>query len=230
MAQDQFGDLSALATTTVDVVPVALIQGDLIAGGTTANDAIQFERHKSAGIVVRIGKKTYGPYTGVERVIAYGQQGNDKISVKGSLPQTAIFHGGAGNDSLIAKGAVRAILVGDEGNDSLYASQFGGSLLIGGTGRDRLYNAPDCDNVLIGGVTKYDTDDAALIAILNEWTSGNSRSQRIDYLTQGGGLNGSYVLSRNSAVIDDAVVDELFSNLAGDWLFSWPSDKVRQRR
>ena len=52
---------------------------------------------------------------------------------------------------------------------------------------------------MIGGTTIYDANDVALLAIMNEWNSGDSYATRVGYLTgTAGGLNGSYYLNTDT--------------------------------
>jgi len=94
------------------------------------------------------------------------------------------------------------------GTNEVLTGGLGRDLLIAGTGTATL-NAGSADDILIGGWTNYDlynltgyntalTYDqkvTALEAIMAEWGSADSYAARISYLTKGGGLNGSYLLS-----------------------------------
>jgi hypothetical protein len=58
--------------------------------------------------------------------------------------------------------------------------------LIGGSGED----------FLVGGTSVWDTNSAAIDAIMAEWTRNDlSHRQRLVHIMRGGGLNGSYVLN-----------------------------------
>jgi ELWxxDGT repeat protein len=132
------------------------------------------------------------------------------------------FGGGTGTDVLDARGlSVSSVLVGGPGNDTLS----GGSarnLLIGGAGADTL-NAGGAGDILIGGTTSYNADTAAnrkaLDYIMAEWGSADSYSTRIKKLTNGGGLNGSYVLNSTTVSADNAI--NVLNGGAGlDWFFA----------
>src|SRR5581483_2419404 len=115
------------------------------------------------------------------------------------------LYGQAGNDTLIG-GVGNNILVAGDGNDKLVARP-GRNILIGGTGRDKIYGNA-FDDILIAGATDHDEDDQALQAILNEWTSDNNYTTRVNNIRNGGGQNGTFVLDETT-VSDDGAVDQL---------------------
>src|SRR5262249_1691352 len=142
----------------------------LAVGGTTANDVIVFSPVGNQGnIEVTINGVSQGVFAPTGRLLAFGQAGDDDIQVSGSIGNAAWLYGDAGNDRLKG-GAGYNILQGGADNDVL----LGGSsrnLLIGGLGADQLTGNGGSD-ILIGGRTAFDANDAALAAIMAEWTSG----------------------------------------------------------
>jgi hypothetical protein len=95
-----------------------------------------------------------------------------------------VIGGAAGND----------ILVGNGTGNRLTGGQ-GRNLLIAGPGAGTLVGGPDSD-VLIGGATPYDTNIAALDAVMAEWGRTDlSYNARVQHLLSGGGLNGGVVLN-----------------------------------
>src|SRR5205085_2567665 len=142
----------------------------------------------------------------------------DTIQVSSTLP--AWLYGGAGNDRLTG-GSGGNVLLGGDGNDTL-AGGSGRDLLIGGLGADVL-SANGGDDILIGGTTAFDANDAALAAVVREWTSARSYATRVQNLTDGTGsadrLNGSYFLVKGQTVFDDAFTDTLTGAAGADWLF-----------
>jgi len=89
----------------------------------------------------------------------------------------------------------------------------------GGLGSDALV-AGSGQDVLIAGTTAYDNNPLALKAVMAEWTSSRDFATRVAQL-QGrlaGGLNGSYVLTGNT-VLDDNAIDLLLAGPGRDWLF-----------
>ena len=76
-----------------------------------------------------------------------------------------IIHSGASNDYLIG-GSGNNILVGGGGNEMIMGGP-GRNLLIAGSGTSTLY-ATGSTNIVLGGSTNYDTNDQALINLLNQ--------------------------------------------------------------
>ena len=115
--------------------------------------------------------------------------GNDSADIDRKLKTAVVIDGGAGDDTLRAGkgqsilsggegkdqlygGSGYSILVGGAGNDTLMAGS-GRTILIGGEGQDTLRGSSS-DDILIGGRTAYDANEAALLAILAEWTSARA--------------------------------------------------------
>ena len=119
----------------------------------------------------------------VQRVAAFGLEGHDKIS--SSLAITALLNGGRGADTLTG-GSAADILIGGNGADVLSGGG-GRDFLIGGNGIDRLTGG-GADDILIGGRTDYDHSRKDLEAILAEWTSTQTYTQRRDNLLNGIGV------------------------------------------
>jgi Ca2+-binding RTX toxin-like protein len=115
------------------------------------------------------------------------------------------------------------VLVGGDGDDVLDGGK-GINVLIGGRGADDLA-AKKGEALLIAGYTAFDQNEAALDAILAEWSSGKSRSKRIEHLTgdKSGGKNAAYFLigaGSSRTVFDDAALDRVSANKAKDWIFA----------
>ncbi len=89
-----------------------------------------------------------------------------------------IVRAGSGNDTIYG-GAGDDILIGGAGDDILYGGN-GRNILIGGAGAgaDKLYGGGQ-DDMLIAGSTAYDANDAALAAIMSEWSSNQSYADRV---------------------------------------------------
>jgi uncharacterized repeat protein (TIGR01451 family) len=145
-------------------------QNVLLVTGTSRNDVIVIEprpvnpsqiRVKLNGVTIAIVSAS-----NVQRIVAYGESGNDTIVVNATLPQSATIFGGfgndylyggagndqisggAGNDHLFGVGGDDA-LCGDEGNDFLYGG-LGNDTLFGEAGNDRLWGEAG-DDLLIAG-------------------------------------------------------------------------------
>ncbi len=109
---------------------------------------------------------------------------------------------------------------------------FGNDVLIGGLGVDSLFGN-EGDDLLIGSRTTFDSNRSALLAILAEWDSGRSYSQRISNL-QGTGsgtrANGNNFLIKNQTVINDTARDTLRGEDGRDWFFTFPLDVIADKK
>lgn len=229
-ATDEGGMISQPATHDVTIAAAALVGPDLIAGGTTGDDTIRFLSGRRGAVSLKINLDTFGPFFPTRALVAYGQAGDDTISVVGNTRLTTRFDGGDGRDHLAGSQRGPNLLVGGGGNDSLHGGQRSRNILIGGTGRDRLVGAAPMNNLLIGGTTLADANDDALSAILAEWTSSAKLAVRIAHLTNGGGLNGPYVLVKGTTVLDDSTVDQLLGGNDLDRLLLFPNDVILPQR
>lgn len=141
-----------------------------------------------------------------------------------------ILVGSAFKDTLTA-GNFPAVLLGMGGDDVLRAGT-GRSVLIGGPGRDTLIGSRNRSwggSILLGEGTHYDGDDQALLAVLAEWTSERSWSQRVANLSgvgTGPRLNGDVFLN-DAGVIHDGQAD-LLRGGGTDWLLGFVEDVVRR--
>ena len=77
---------------------------------------------------------------------------------------------GDGNGTIIYGGSGDNILMGGGGNDTIIGGQ-GKNLLIGGTGNCYLF-AEGSENLVFGGTTNYDSNDQALLNLLNQGPRG----------------------------------------------------------
>jgi Ca2+-binding RTX toxin-like protein len=115
------------------------------------------------------------------------------------------------------------VLLGGTGDDLLVGGS-GRDLLIGGAGADRLVGDPD-DDILIAGSTAFDGLEAALCAIMDEWTSTRTYDQRTSNLvgTTTTGANGQYYLktgTTNPTVFDDDAKDVMTGSSGQDGFFA----------
>jgi hypothetical protein len=96
--------------------------------------------------------------------------------------------------NVIGSASGNDILVGNGAGNRLTGGQ-GRNLLIAGSGAGTLVGGPDSD-ILVGGATPYDTNLAALDAVMAEWGRTDlTYNARVRHLLSGGGLNGSVVLN-----------------------------------
>jgi Ca2+-binding RTX toxin-like protein len=215
----------------------------------TANDTYSI----STGAIERTGSTTIS-YAKVPTVMLDGGTGNETFEIKSFAPTLQFtITGGAGINTLdyaafsgnvtvdlrlgLATGLTGGIsniqnVTGSKGNDILVGDAnpniliggTGRNLIIGGTGADTLIGGPSGD-ILIGDYTDYDTNIAALDAIMAGWDSSDSYSTRYAFITGGGGLNGSYVLNATT-VHNDFANDTMTGGAGRDWFFASLGDTI----
>jgi Ca2+-binding RTX toxin-like protein len=122
------------------------------------------------------------------------------------------------------------VLVGGSGDDVLIGGP-GRNVLIGGAGSD-LLSGGGGDDILIGGSTVYDANEAALCAIMAEWTSPRDYATRTANLA-GTGTGASFAARLNgevylrvtadpatTMVFDDNAADALIGRSGRAWFFA----------
>ena len=201
----------------------------LMIRGTQQADTIVVSPQGNSGAVnVSINGVSSGPFVPTGSIIVLGQAGDDDIQIAGSISLPPWLYGEAGHDRLKG-GAGDDVLLGGTGDDLLSGGS-GRDLLIGGTGADRLVGNSE-DDLLIAGNTLHDTLDTALCAIMDEWTSGRTYSQRVANLSglASAGADGSTFASRENngfflrsdgpgtTVFDDNAADILTGSSGLDW-------------
>jgi len=117
-----------------------------------------------------------------------------------SVALPAVLFGNDGADRLLAGGGP-SVLVGGNGNDYLVAA-YNSAVLIGGSGVDYLRSGSR-GAVFVGGKTEFDSNVAALSAILDEW----GRSRTASMFTR-------------STVRDDRATDYLCGGVGVDYYFA----------
>lgn len=161
LADDETG-FTQTAVVTIRVTNMFIDdEGSLRINGGEGNDRIIISR-SSARIAVRYNNAA-SYWTGVtNKVIIFGQEGNDTITVSGNIGVPVEFYGGIGNDYL-AGGNYDDILDGGEGSDRLLA----------GAGNDQLYGGPGADtlagglgNDLIDGDRYFAIDESNIVGDL----------------------------------------------------------------
>lgn len=114
--------------------------------------------------------------------------------------------------------------MGGDGNDLLLGNG-GRNLLIGGTGTDTVIGG-NGDDLLIAGFTDFDNHDAALAAIMAEWTSSHSYAERVANLSGVGSanrLNGEVFLTTEgpaATVHSDLSADVVAGGGGTNWYFA----------
>ena len=198
----------------------------IVAYGLAGNDHIR--------VYLALGKTTelHGDegndtvYGGIGRDELFGGEGNDYLNGRSGLDR---LYGEDGNDRLYGENG-HDILLGGLGDDSLHGGN-DRDILIGGEGTDKLYGEGG-DDILLGGTTDHDDNAAALVAILTEWTSGNSYETRVANIRDGLGQSDGFSLSSDVTAFDDGVVDELFGGGNQDWFFNFgaENDKLKDKK
>jgi Ca2+-binding RTX toxin-like protein len=189
--------------------------------GTAGDDLIEFSPGSLHGeIAASLNGVTLGSFSPTGRLVAHGGEGADDIQVAGSITLPAWLYGEGGDDRLKG-GDGPDVLLGGQGDDLLVGGG-GRDLLIGGTGADRIVGNVG-DDLLIAGTTAYDAVDAALAAIMAEWTrTDRTYPQRVDR------LRGSDFTAKldDTTVFSDAAVDILTGSAGQDWfLFNERGDR-----
>lgn len=143
---------------------------------------------------------------GVGRDLLKGGSGPDYISA------------GKGADT-VNGGSQRDVIHGGDGGDILNGSRHR-DLIVGGAGSD-VMNGGEGEDILIGGTTVE--EPIALNAVLKEWNSGRSYTDRVENIrgvTPGGTReNGDHFLDA-STVTDDSFADTLTGGTENDWFFA----------
>ncbi len=146
----------------------------------------------------------------------------------------AILFGGSGSGStLSASGSGNDVLIGRSAKDTLTDTGTGYNILIGGPGADTITG--NGNDILISGTTSYDSNTsaniAALDAILAEWSSSDSYSQRISKIMSGVGPGGTDALN-SSTVQSDGVANTVSDGASGtqnNWFIVTSKDKVTKQ-
>jgi Ca2+-binding RTX toxin-like protein len=223
-ATDQHNGTSAAATRTISIVAVQLQGNDLVVSGTTGNDSIAINPGGAGTVQVILNGVAQDGYSPTGKLVVYGQAGHDVIVVEGGVSLPAWLYGGDGHDTLTG-GSGHDVLLGGAGDDTLDGGGQGRDLLLGGLGADVLTGNAG-DDLLIAGTTAFDGNQAALAAILAEWTSSRSYAARVANLKGAGSgprANGSTFLKVSGpdvTVYDDGAVDVLTGNSGSDWFFA----------
>ena len=214
---------------TPTITPTVQGVSDTIVQGTSGNDTIVLSPvGNTTQITVKLNGKVVGTYQPTGRMIVHGLAGDDDIQVTGNTSVSMWLYGDGNNDRLKG-GAGNDVLMDGDGDDLLVGGS-GRDLLIGGTGADRLVGDAD-DDILIAGFTLHDINQMAIAAVMAEWTSTRSYSQRVANISNrtiagtdasefGNRVNGGYFLivdGANRTVLDDNAVDLLTGSSGQDW-------------
>jgi Ca2+-binding RTX toxin-like protein len=219
VGDDSYSGLPQTSTTILDAA------GKDRLNFSTASSAITVNLSLDAGQVQTISTgKTLALNGTIE--IVFGSNFADSIT--GNSADNTLS-GGNGADTLNG-GLGNDVVLGGAGNDDLEGGE-DRDLLVGGLGAD-LLKGQNGDDILIGSRTTFEADFTALGNIMAEWTSANSYSQRVAYLTgTPGGANGTTYLIKNTTVLNDSnAKDTMFGGLGADLFFSFSGDKVDDKQ
>ncbi|QDU28822.1 Bifunctional hemolysin/adenylate cyclase precursor [Anatilimnocola aggregata] len=203
--------------TSANTINASTFSGNLIIDGDAGNDTLT----GGSGPTTLIGgigndKLTSGNGTST----LYGGDGNDTLT---SGNGAALLFGQAGNDTLTSGKGI-AVLVGGTGNDTLkvgaapVAGTIGHAILIGGAGNDKLTGGSGAD-VLIGSATSIDSNDAALIALLNVWNTDVPYSTRVANVTA----------QLGAPVTGDSKIDTMLGGTSTDLFFAELGETLSDR-
>jgi PKD repeat protein len=211
--------------STTDVRQITIVESEmqgttLAIGGTGAVDKIKVSPNgKTAGAIKLKVNGVKSTFAGVVQIEVFGQGGNDKLTLAGSVTLPAFISGGDGDDK-IKSGKGPSVLLGGAGDDKL-TSSIGRDLLIGGLGADVL-KASSGEDILIGGTTDFDSKLLKLAEVMSEWNDTledvATRIGHLDGSLPGGLNNGTFL---NAATLhDDADMDTLIGSGDTDWFFA----------
>lgn len=226
------------------VVP-GVIRGDLYFRGTSGIDKVDFQHGSIVNafdpteVQILLGTARNGPYYPTHRIVAYGRQGDDQITINGSLNsnpnlQGADLYGETGNDYL-AGNLRNDSFYGGDGNDKLLLDGgdnygdggAGNDSISGGAGKDVIYGCAGLDSLFGGGGddTIYGGADRDLI----QGADGNDiiRGEAGDDSLSGG--NGSDVLiagDGNDTLNGEAGRDFLIGGNGADTLYGGADDDI----
>jgi uncharacterized protein (TIGR03118 family) len=222
-----FGKITANPEGTNPVQAVLDADGNLMITGSRNDDHVLVRlQPKLQEIIVMAGGQQIGTFdvADVETIQFDGLAGDDRFHVVGRISIPTIVDGGAGDDAL-SGGRGSDILLGGLGDDMLLGMA-GRDVLIGGDEADMLLGGTG-DDLLIGGSTAHDSNAAALLQILTEWTSANSYNLRVTNLRTGAG--GLPKLD-STTVLDNGAGDLLVGAADLDWFFASADDQLVGKR
>ena len=195
--EDYFVNVVSPAEDTIQLLPDPDSPGQqlIYIRGTTGNDTISVEK-TNLGFVVRMNNKVSPDLNANSRILIYGGEGKDKITLPTSIPLPAIVDGGPGNDSLW----------GGNGND----------LLLGGNGDDEIYARGGLDTVYGGQGNDTIIGDAKTHVMFGE--DGNDKITGHGILVGGIGQDTLRATGSRNVLIGGEGADQLTAAVGGDLL------------
>ncbi len=183
-------------------------QTALFIGGAAGNDQIHVQPStQSAGALeviitdptVNVDQTVATPTAGFSRLVIYGGPDQNSISIDSSITTAASIYAGGSVSNIVQAGSGPTVVVGGSGANTITGGS-GRDILIAGSGKSTI-EAGSGDALIIGGTTAYDTNDLALQALLNEWSSAESLSQRVANLGNGSITAGALAVVLNSSTV-----------------------------
>jgi Ca2+-binding RTX toxin-like protein len=213
----------------------------LLVTGTSGNDSISIQPRTSAAVQIRvkINDRIVGVFdsSGVQRIVAYGGSGNDRIAVSGTLSRPATIFGDSGNDTLVA-GSGNTEISGEDGNDRIFGGagndtlcgDAGNDVIVGGSGNDTMFgeagndvlNGGLGDDLLLGGSGSDRLDGA----IGNDRLYGQGGSDKLiggtgnNILVGGDGSDSIFARSGLNILIGGNGADKIIGNAGDDILIA----------
>jgi hypothetical protein len=216
-------------TVAIQTDPAHTSQQMLIITDTGGNHEIQLGSAANNGVAVYVGP--YNSATTYNLGTIAPTNGNPfaLVMVFGGYNDD-IRESGYGNNVNLSSLTVSSVLVGGSGNGYALIGGSARNLVIAGTEGYATLSAGPAGDIVIGGTTSYDSNTTALAYIMAEWDSSDSYSTRLSKISNGGGLNGSYLLN-NTTVFDNGVTDYLYgynpaSGNSLDWFFAHTKGKT----
>jgi len=192
------GSLSNASTNPETVVASKSADMTLTNGALSSSDGMSLALSGLTNATLTVTSLSGASYT----LDARGFSGTTTLSATGNV--SASLLGGSGKDTLSTTSSGNSVLIGNGGNDTLKDTGTGFNILIGGDGLDTITG--NGQDILISGHTDYDSNLAALDAILTEWGSSDSYSARITAINQTGvGPSNAYTLNSTTVHADSYV-------------------------
>ena len=221
--------LTATATVTVTVGsgvgvgkdPVDSSITDLDIVGTNASETIKVVYGGSQGkATVFFGSTNKGTFNFSGRILVFGLDGNDTITIDSKITRSAFVFGGNGNDTITGGGG-NDVLLGGVGNDKMIGGD-GRDILLGDDGKDNL-NGGAGDDILSAG-TATDEDFTALVAWNKEWSrTDKNYTQRVSDITKGQGFAAGLPLTSTTVTSAPIPPDTLTGASGQDLFYSNPN-------
>ena len=192
----------------------------IVLGGSNQGDNINVTAGSNGGINVDVNGTKYALTADqAQRLIINGGEGNDNITVDGSVLNDLVIMGGSGDDK-IQGGSGKDTIVGGQGNDTLKGGK-GGDRITDDAGFNSIFGE-EGDDVLIGHSEAV--DKTGKNAYANSIYGGDGRDyieggNAADYLSGGIGYDVIYGLGGNDVLSGGAGKDYLDGGAGNDSVF-----------